>query len=358
MKTENNLKILCILGEDFKNFPSHLKFASPLFKTIAKEKFGRQVEVEYIYMRGFGALTLREKLKLTHKIIYTKHDVLYYGTDPTNLILISILKKLGIYKRPMYAWKYTVIGKTGNQLRDLSKKILYSGFNKIFMLTEKHVQGSASQQLVKKSQLKYMKWGEDIDYISQFNQEKNPQFTFISTGKAYRDFKTLISAFCKIELDVRLRLYLPYKWGKFNYSEDLGTITHSNIDICHVKGKRIQMDEIYKDLLKSHCALCIAKPVDFGVGYTQVLDSLACGLPVIWTYNKDNPIDIEATNTGITVPPEDSDALAKAMTDLVNDKNRTMQMSTNAKKLVESEYNIRFVAEKVLECIFEDTNRD
>lgn len=346
------------MGEDFKNFPSHLKFASPLFKKVAKEKFGRQVCVQYIYMRGFGALTLKEKLKLTQNILSTKHDVLYYGTDPTNLIFMSILKKFGLYKRPMYAWKYTVIGKTGNKIKDLSKKILYSGFNKIFMLTEKHVQDSYSQGLVKISQLKYMKWGEDIDYINQLNQEKNPQFTFISTGKAYRDFKTLIKAFCKIDLDVRLRLYLPQKWGSLNYSEDLGTIAHPNIDICHVRGKRIPMEEIYKDLLKSHCALCICKPVDFGVGYTQVLDSLACGLPVIWTYNKDNPIDVEATNTGILVPPQDADALAKAMIDMVNDKNRTKQMSENATKLVEYEYNIRLVAEKILECIFEDTNHN
>lgn len=344
------ITILCVFNEKFKNAPGHLKFAATNFKKVAKEEFNREINVDYIY---HGSKTnLKQLTSLTLKILNTKHDILYYGTDPSILIPISILKLLGIYRKPMFAWKYAEIERTKSKINNIIKWILYSGFNKIFMITESHVEASVNHGLIKSNQLKYLKWGEDIEFIDRCKVKKNDTFTFISTGKAHRDFATILKAFSKISNKARLILYLPEKWGEYNYSKEVGNINIPNVNIIRIGKGGVTLEKIYKDLFQSHCSLCICKPVNFGVGYTQILDSMACGVPVIWTYNKDNPIDVEHTHTGIFVAPEDTDALAGAMDKMIVNHSYTEKMSTNARKLIENEFNIKNVAENVLREFF------
>lgn len=350
---QKKVKILCVLNEQLKPKPSHLKFAATNLKDEALNKFKKEIDVEYIYFSGCKT-TVKGLVLLTMNILRTKHDVLYYGTDPNNLFIISLLKLLGIYRKPMYAWKYTEIGRTGSKIKDFIKWILYFGYNKIFMLSESHVETSLMQGLMKRGQLKYLKWGEDLKYIDKCKTPKNDKFTFISTGKAYRDFSTMFKAFSRISDKSKLIVYLPENWGGYKYGDTFGNTNIPNVEIIRVGKNGVTLDKIYGDLFRSHCSLCICMPVNFGVGYTQILDSMACGLPVIWTYNKDNPIDIENTNTGVFVPPGDVDALADAMQKMIEKHENTVLMSKNARNLIESEYDIKLVAENVLSEIIDD----
>lgn len=166
----------------------------------------------------------------------------------------------------------------------------------------------------------------------------------------------MIKAMSKVS-NARLKLYVSPNWGGQRVDlEKLEREKNDNVEVF-VVNRPLSYKEIYTDLLQSHCALCICKPVNFGVGYTQVLDSLACGLPCILTWNKDNPIDIDEEKVGFTVPPMDVEALAKAMQKMVDESDITKEMSINSRKFVEEKYNIEKTAQIVANIILGEIDK-
>lgn len=348
--------ILCPIEEGLKNAPGHLYFGSNLFEEEAK-KMGKEIEVKLLYYRQkkFSAYrTLILNIILAARIICTRHDVLYYGTDPVNLFLLSLMKDLGVYRKKMYAWKYTKIESDGSKIKALFKRLLYNPFTRIFMITESYVDDSIRAGIVRNGLLKYMRWGEDLDYVDKFKTTRDEVFTFITTGKAYRDYDTVCAAFEKVN-SARLKVFTANGWGGYDYKAILDKYRNPNIEVYYTNGMSGNvMDYLYSEMQKSHCALVICQKVKFGVGYTQVLDSMACSLPVIATFNPGNPIDIDKEGVGCTVPACDLEALAKAMQRMVDDAEWHNSCSKAARKLVEKDYNLRNMSRDIVEMIFSD----
>ena len=347
-------KILCPVKESVIDGPGHQMYGINCFEKVSK---GEIVPILYPFKQSTYSKweVFRLNFQIARKALTTKHDAFYYGIDPQNLVLLGVLKRLGIYRKPMFAWKYTVIRHTNSILKDTILKIYYNAFNKIFMITENHIPETYAEGIVMDGKLEYMTWGEDLDYIDKLKVEKSPVFTFISTGKAHRDYETTLKAFSKVK-NARLKLYVSPSWGGQTVDmEELEKDSSDNVELFVVKN-HLNYKDIYLDLLRSHCALCICKPVDFGVGYTQVLDSLACGIPCILTWNKDNPIDLDKEGVGVTVPPMDEYSLASAMQKMVDETDSIAEMSRMGRKLVEEKYNIEHTTQKVLETILNEIN--
>lgn len=224
----------------------------------------------------------------------TRHDVLYYGTDPTNLFFLSILKSLKIYRKPMFAWKYIALYPARNRIVNWMKKRFYRAFDCIFMITESHVGESVGNGMIDEKRCRYIKWGSDVDYVDGIKSvAKGNKLTFVSTGKAYRDFETLCKAFKGI--DAELKIFAPKAWGGFDYTRLVGDVTESNIKICYVDNMDLGeyksvLDYLYAELKVADGAMVICQKVNFGVGFTAVLGAMVCETPVIITYNKDNPL--------------------------------------------------------------------
>ena len=59
---------------------------------------------------------LIQNICITIKALTISHDILYYGTDPTNLFLLAMLKNIRVYRKKMCAWKYIALYKPNNIL--------------------------------------------------------------------------------------------------------------------------------------------------------------------------------------------------------------------------------------------------
>lgn len=143
--------ILVPLNIKLKESPDHLLFAARHLEEVAKTEFGEKVVVKYLYyeQKNYGKRELiRLNLKLMWKILATKHDLLYFATDPLVLGGIAFLKNLGGYRKPMYAWKYIALYKSKNPFVAKLKKKFYDAFDCIFMVTEKHVDESVSNGMI------------------------------------------------------------------------------------------------------------------------------------------------------------------------------------------------------------------
>ena len=357
------MRILCPITDSPERTPGHQLFGSSYFREVARETYGIDVETEYLRytQKGYGLLqTLTLNITLALRIILRKHDILYFRIDPDPLLLLSVLKALGIYRKPIYAWKYTAVETTGNPLKDKIKRFVHRGFTKIFMVTESHVAQSIRAGIVLPRQLSYKRWGEDFRYVDRFVCQKSESFTFISTGKAHRDMETLCEAFSicqKTVPEARLRIFTVRRWGNYDYSIYLNNISNPNIEVVYSDEIKLEgccrsiLDQLFLEMHRCHCALSICHTVKFGVGYTQVLDSLASSLPIISTANPANPIDIDSEGCGITVAASDADSLAEAMIRLATQPELAKSMGEAGRKLTESRYNIIETAKSVLKDI-------
>ena len=357
--------ILCPITDRPEKIPGHQLFGSSYFEEVADEVCASKVKVEYLIYKqgGYGLLrTIILNISLAFRIMARRHDALYFRIDPDPLLLLSLLRFLGIYRHPIYAWKYTSVDRTGNAMKDFVKRMLHRGFTKIFMVTESHVPKTISEGILRPEQVAYVKWGEDLNYVDRFKTSKHERFTFITTGKAHRDMRTLCEAFTKAAKKsheaIRLKIFTVRRWADYDYTQYLDHIGNPDIEvtysdeICLEKDCGSVLDQLFKEMHRSHCALSVCHQVKFGVGYTQVLDSLACGIPIIATANPDNPIDIDGEQCGITVGAGDVDALAEAMTVMADDNKRRNSMGENGRRLIEREYDIRQTAGQVLRHFF------
>lgn len=359
-KVTRSFTILCPIDWNFVDKPAHLLFGVPFFEKIGKEKLGADIRVKYLkyhQVKNILFITLCLNFYLSIKILFCHHDIVYYGTDPKNIFLLSFLKTIKLYNKPIYAWKYTAINGTNNSISNFIKKISYKGFNKIFMMTDKHIRESIQHNICILNQLSFMEWGADIHYIQKFKQKKYSTFTFISCGKAYRDFETMCHAFSEVK-NAELHIICPKKWGGIDYQKILKPLISPSIKVLFVEdinllesNKPKLLDFIYDEMQKCHCSLSICQDVNFGVGYTQILDSMACSLPIIATWNEDNPIDIDSAEIGKTIPPKDVAELRSIMTYLVNNPNVANSMGTRSFELAQNKYSIEIVAENILKEI-------
>lgn len=355
--------ILVPLNIKLKESPDHLLFAARHLEEVAKTEFGEKVVVKYLYyeQKNYGKRELiRLNLKLMWKILATKHDLLYFATDPLVLGGIAFLKNLGGYRKPMYAWKYIALYKSKNPFVAKLKKKFYDAFDCIFMVTEKHVDESVSNGMITPTRCKYVEWGEDVAYVDKITPTSSDGklTTFISTGKAYRDFDTLCKAFDGIK-NAKLKIFTVKAWGSENYQEVLSKYQHNNIEIHFVEDLQLGayknvLDYLLAELKAADCSMVICKKVNFGVGFTAILDAMVCGCSIIATAHPDNPIDIDECGIGETVPAENVDALHTIIEDFVNDKQKIKSYRHKARKMIENRYNIKSVAKRVLEVMLKE----
>lgn len=352
--------ILCPIDHRWQGGKNPLLFGVYYIEETAREYFHEDVEVRvmpFVQKRWDKWETLWLNIVMTWHILTTRHDILYYGIDPNNLMLLAMLKSFGLYRRPMYAWKYVALTRSKNRVVRWLKRRIYSAFDCIFMLTERHVAESVEAGIIPQSQCRFVKWGNDLEYIDSIPpmpRTGDGRLVFVSSGKAMRDFATLCKAFQG--LDATLKIYAPKHWGGSQYQEVISQYDSPNIEVHYVEdldtaGYSSVAEYLYAVMKSADCSVIICQKVNFGVGYTSVVDAMACGASIIATYNPDNPIDIDKEYLGHTVPAEDSSALRHTVQHLIDHPDEIEGFKRHARSLAENEHNIRHTVRRALETV-------
>jgi len=89
--------------------------------------------------------------------------------------------------------------------------------------------------------------------------------------------------------------------------------------------------------------ICVVPSLYENAPYT-VLEASASGRPVIGTTGGGSSEYIANGETGIVVPVKDSKALAQAIIDLANNRNKRSEMGNSGRKRVEQEYDSKIIA--------------
>lgn len=174
---------------------------------------------------------------------------------------------------------------------------------------------------VPRSRLHFVPVGIDTDFYSvQPWPDVTARAIVVSAGEdRYRDHALLVAAVSalrakhpgvRLELATGLPVDLP---------EDLGTLHRGRLD-----GKM-------RDLYRRATVVAVAlRPTVSGSGLTVALEAMASGRPVVMTGNPGVDDYVDHGVTGLLVPPNDVDAFAAAMDELLADPQRCAEMGAAA----------------------------
>jgi len=80
-----------------------------------------------------------------------------------------------------------------------------------------------------------------------------------------------------------------------------------------------------------------------------VIEAMAMGRPIVATDIDGVREELEDGITGLLVPPENSDSLAKSIIDLLTDKDKSVQMGINARRVSEERFGVGIMLKNVEE---------
>jgi hypothetical protein len=192
-----------------------------------------------------------------------------------------------------------------------------------------------AKKLAPKVLVKHLGWGTDVSFFPSLPYE--PEW-FLSCGKTHRDHSTLSQAASLTTANIRVicpTLPMQLRWS-------------SNVLLR--TGGECDDTVTYDALLNDHYARCVASlivlkhdPTEYtAVGFTNLIEAMAMGRPVIVTRTGALPteIDVERAGCGIHVPPSDPKALANAIEQMITNPTKARAMGEKGRQLCETRYNI------------------
>lgn len=246
-------------------------------------------------------------------IIYCGHNVLFW---------IPFLKQLGAVRPHVVSLLF------GREPLYFSR--IHSG-----IIALNSAAADQARKLAPRATIAHLGWGVDLEFFPKLPY--NPEW-FMSCGRTHRDHYTLSQAASRSERQIRVispNLPRDIAWS-------------SNVTL--VTGGKLDDTVTYQELLHQYYANCAASliildfdPAEFtGVGFTNLIEAMAMARPVIVTRTGALPseIDVEKVGCGLHVPPQDPEALVKAIKLLADDPDRARAMGEVGRRLCEKRYNI------------------
>ena len=334
-------------GEHLTRRPSHNSFYATAFSSID--------ESVRVVFRGHerGSHAWRNLLYLC-SVLTTRHDVLYAPINSLDLYLVILLRALGLYRKPVFIWKYTET-KQPKGIKGLLVKLYYKGVDRVYMLSRTHYDEAVAAYPDMAHKFAHVPYAVDNDFYSPYASPQRPlpaKFTIVSTGADTRDFRTLCEA--AEGLDVNLHVFTTTTNGPRLYREYLTSMSHRLPRLRaeymeDVKERGGNVLESINTMMSGASAVAVCcMQADYGVGYTSVVEALPFGRPILLTANRDIPLDVEAEGCGFVIAPYDTQGWHRAIKTLAENPHLTEEMGKKALQLSQTRFRGKSMAEMVL----------
>ena len=291
-----------------------------------------------------------------------RYDVIYSAHHLTTALL-ALLRKVGLLNKPIVTVAHRSFKKS--VFSQLFTSLFIEGNDKILCLseaTERHLRESFS---ISKEKLDVLSWCIDINYEKLRDEaidfDISKSHYILSSGRTYRDYETLLSAFQQINYSLRILGCSPVaneKDARSLYSD--ASQLPKNISFVD---KFIPTPEALDEIKQAYA---VAVPLQIyskdpcsAFGVTSLLEAMAMGKAVIITRNDYLGIDVEKEGIGLIVEPGDVEGWRKAIKFLLDNPNAAEAMGQKGRQLVKEKYNLDFFSSQVaqhLRSVVEKTN--
>lgn len=252
-----------------------------------------------------------------------------------HLFWIPILKKLGIlekriiillYKLPKHTpwWKF----------HDLHHSIFilkcYDGINCLTIKLKNDLYSAGYKGLANN-----LSWGTDLQLFKPKKYKINYNY-FFSNGKTNRDYMTLLEAIKKLP---NISFKAIAHWGQHKQIPHNLEAIKANTEITDKAITYAELARYYEESI----AVCIPLNEDSEdtCGYTECLEALAMGKPVLMTRTGCLDIDIEKEGVGIYINPNDSHDWVRKLKMLNKNRKLCDKMGAKGKEFIRNYYDIK-----------------
>lgn len=277
-----------------------------------------------------------------------EHIDAVYATHYKGLELLILLRAIGIFRKPIVVWHHQPIVTPKSKLREWGGRLFYRGMDRLIFFSQKLVDDSLHSPKANPKRMVVGHWGADLDFYDRMrNQEKDARFVFIATGKEQRDQHTLIEAFNRTGLP--LKLYIGINPDPTVPNPNLDAVRSykpaANIDVREICG--LLPYEIALDVAKAQCVAICCKHTRYTAGLTTVVEALALGLPMVCSRNPQIPIDFDREGCGISVEYGDVEGWQRAISYLASHPDEARRMGERGRQIAEERFNDRQCASEV-----------
>ena len=263
-----------------------------------------------------------------------EYDTIYCISG--RLFWIPLLKKIGFIKTKLLILIYRLPPPTPLwKVHDIHhSRFILSTYDGINCLTS-HTKKKLTSLLPKSVNIECLEWCTDTDFYLM-NCTVN-QCYFFSSGKTNRDYRTLIQA---AVMNCSMKFVVI---GHF--SEELINLAPPNMKIIRSATNQTDTAISYSELKEYYSksiAVCIPlndDPEDT-CGFTELLESMAMGKPVIKAKTGCLDINIEAKNVGYYYEPHNPRDLGDKLKLIFNNPAKAKRLGRNGKMLVDEKYNL------------------
>jgi glycosyltransferase involved in cell wall biosynthesis len=274
---------------------------------------------------------------------FSKYDLVYSACQE-NTLFLSILRNIGIFRKPIIAIVHHPIYKSRRS------DIFVRGHDKLLCLS-KSVLGELEKEFhIDKEKICILDWGIDLPF---YDNEKNGSAVesensfIVSAGKTERDHDTLAQAF--FEIDYPLKIYCSAQ------SAPVVSGLTSNITVqLNRSDSAISYAELLTEYEKAYAVAIPLTNTNSLAGLTSLLDAMAMRKAVIMTKNSRINLDIEKEGIGIWVDPGDIGGWRHAMNYLLAHPQEAKQMGNRGYYLCKNKYNLEIFSSN-LASIFKNT---
>lgn len=197
--------------------------------------------------------------------------------------------------------------------------------------------------IVPKSQ--FVRFGADLDFFdpTELKDAEDKNTYIICVGYAWRDRKTLINAYQKLNTNVKLRLigYVEEQYRGI-----------SGIEQVHPLPIKELINQIHNALF----AVLPLQSLKYSYGQMTLLQQMALGKCVIAAKVPSLVDYIEDFQTAVLYEPEDADDLARKMETLLDNPELSQKIAQNGQKWLREKCNERIMASQVEKFIVEIMN--
>lgn len=277
-----------------------------------------------------------------------EHIDAVYATHYKGLELLILLRAIGIFRKPIVVWHHQPIVTPKSKLREWGGRLFYRGMDRLIFFSQKLVDDSLHSPKANPKRMVVGHWGADLDFYDRMrNQEKDARFVFIATGKEQRDQHTLIEAFNRTGLP--LKLYIGINPDPTVPNPNLDAVRSykpaANIEVREICG--LLPYEIALDVAKAQCVAICCKHTRYTAGLTTVVEALALGLPMVCSRNPQIPIDFDREDCGISVEYGDVEGWQRATSYLASHPDEARRMGERGRQIAEERFNDRQCASEV-----------
>ncbi|MBT5715653.1 MAG: glycosyltransferase [Opitutae bacterium] len=250
-----------------------------------------------------------------------KADLIYAPSG--HLFIIPLLRRLGLIKAKLVTWFFRLPENSlWWSLRRLRfSRYILNGFDGILCLTKQAE--NDFQKYTNEVCVKYLAWFADPEIFncSHINSQHDEGY-FLSVGKTQRDYKTLLKACAKV--DATFRIIAPKEAAKHKFIPP-------NVQFIETSKSPPDAAISYPELSNWYSnarAVLITLLYDANdtSGYTNLLEAMAMGKPILMTDSGCLDIDVEELGVGYKVSPDSPEAWEEAI-------QRLQSNSSNAKEM-------------------------